>query len=122
MTQTCDVMILAAHPDDAEFGVAGTVARWTDEDREVVYVICTKGLEPHKVAEILFWAADDINFRSDISATYDQKISALHCHKSQMKAFTTSDPFGWLKNRCREMAQGESYELAEGFHRVELPH
>lgn len=44
VTQTCDVMILAAHPDDAEFGVAGTVARWTDEDRDVVYVICTKSL------------------------------------------------------------------------------
>jgi len=41
--------------------------------------------------------------------------------KSEMKAFTSSDPFSWLKNRCREMAQGESYELAEGFHRVELP-
>ena len=40
MTQTCDVMILAAHPDDAEFGASGTVARWTNEDREVVYVIC----------------------------------------------------------------------------------
>jgi LmbE family N-acetylglucosaminyl deacetylase len=58
---------------------------------------------------------------SDISTTYDRKISALRCHKSQMKAFTSSDPFGWLKNRCREMAQGESYEPAEGFHRIELP-
>jgi LmbE family N-acetylglucosaminyl deacetylase len=230
VTQTCDVMILAAHPDDAEFGASGTVARWTNEGREVVYVICTngdkgasdrtltpdqisamrkkeqraaadtlgvrevvfldypdqgledtpefrkqivglirtyrpqtlvtsdpyrrylwhrdhriagqvamdavfpyardhlaypdlleKGLEPHKVEEILFWAAEDINFRSDISATYDRKIEALRCHESQMKTFTSSDPFGWLKNRCREMAQGESYELAEGFHRVELP-
>ena len=43
MTQTCDVMILAAHPDDAEFGAAGTVARWTNEGRVVVYVICTNG-------------------------------------------------------------------------------
>ncbi len=231
VTQTCDVMILAAHPDDAEFGAAGTVARWTNEGRVVVYVICTngdkgsgdrtlkpqqvsamrkseqraaadtlgvrevvfldypdqgledtpemrkrivrlirtyrpqtlvtsdpyrrylwhrdhriigqvamdavfpyardhlaypdlleEGFEPHKVEEILFWAAEDINFRSDISTTYDRKIAALRCHKSQMKAFTASDPFGWLKKRCRDMAQGESYELAEGFHRVELPH
>ena len=43
MTQTYDVMILAAHPDDAEFGAAGTVARWTNEGREVVYVVCTNG-------------------------------------------------------------------------------
>jgi len=32
VTQTCDVMVLAAHPDDAEFGAAGTVARWVNED------------------------------------------------------------------------------------------
>ena len=230
MTQTADVMVLSAHPDDAEFGAAGTVARWTNEGKSVVYVICTDGdkgtsdrtlsseqvaairkkeqrdaadtlgvrevvflgypdqgledtaelrkqvvklirtyrpktlvtsdpyrrylwhrdhriigqvamdavfpfardhlaypdlleagLEPHKVAEILFWAAEDINFRSDISSTFDRKIAALRCHKSQMKAYTSSDPFGWLKNRCRDMAQGESYDLAEGFHRVELP-
>ena len=38
-----------------------------------------------------------------------------------MKAYNASDPFAWLKNRCRDMAQGESYELAEGFHRVVLP-
>jgi LmbE family N-acetylglucosaminyl deacetylase len=223
-------MILAAHPDDAEFGAAGTVALWVSQGREVVYVICTngdkgsgdrnlapkqlasirqkeqraaaktlgvrevvflgypdqgledtpefrkqivrliriyrpqtlvtsdpyrrylwhrdhrivgqvamdavfpyardhlaypdllaEGFEPHKVAEILFWAADDVNFRSDITSTYDRKIAALRCHKSQMKTLDSSDPFSWLKDRCRDMAQGQSYELAEGFHRVELP-
>ena len=230
MTEPADVVVVTPHPDDAEFGVAGTVARWTQQEKQVVYVVCTngnkgssdpgmkpdalaeirqneqraaaeilgvrevvflgnpdqgledtpefrkqivrmirlyrphtvvtadpyrryiwhrdhriagqvamdavfpyardhlaypdlleKGLEPHKVEEILFWAAEDINFRSDISATFDRKIEALRCHESQMKTFTSLDPFGWLKNRCREMAQGESYELAEGFHRVELP-
>ena len=49
MTQTCDVMILAAHPDDAEFGAAGTVARWVNEGRVVVYVICTNGDKWHLV-------------------------------------------------------------------------
>ena len=225
-----DVMILAAHPDDAEFGAAGTVARWVNEGKAVVYVICTngdkgsgdrtltpaqvsalrkeeqraaaaslgvrevvfldypdqgleetpvfrkrivrmirtfrprilvtsdpyrrylwhrdhrilgqtamdavfpyardhlaypdllqEGLEPHKVEQVLFWAAEDINYRSDITATYHRKIAALRCHKSQMKAYDASDPFGWLKKRCRDMAMGESYELAEGFHKVELP-
>jgi len=36
-------MVITAHPDDAEFTVAGTVARWTREDQEVIYVICTDG-------------------------------------------------------------------------------
>jgi len=38
-----------------------------------------------------------------------------------MREFKTTDPVNWLRDRCREMAQGEAFELAEGFHRVELP-
>jgi len=230
VTQPADVLVLSAHPDDAEFGAAGTVARWTDEGKKIVYVICTngdkgtsdrtlapdqllkirkkeqqaaaevlgvqevvfldfpdqgledtpalrkqivrlirtyqpgvlvtsdpyrrylwhrdhriigqvamdavfpyardhlaypdmlaQGLEPHKVAEILFWGAEDINYRSDITDTFDRKIDALRCHASQMREFKTFDPVNWLRDRCREMAQGEAFELAEGFHRVELP-
>ena len=37
------VMIITAHPDDAEFTAAGTVARWTREGVTVIYVICTDG-------------------------------------------------------------------------------
>lgn len=32
-----------AHPDDADFICAGTVARWSDEGRHVTYVIITNG-------------------------------------------------------------------------------
>jgi LmbE family N-acetylglucosaminyl deacetylase len=32
-----------AHPDDAEFTVAGTLARWTQAGCRVVYVLCTDG-------------------------------------------------------------------------------
>ena len=37
------VMVITAHPDDAEFTVAGTVARWARDGQEVIYVICTDG-------------------------------------------------------------------------------
>ena len=36
-------MVIVAHPDDAEWGCSGTVARWCKEGMEVVYVICTDG-------------------------------------------------------------------------------
>ena len=36
-------MVIAAHPDDAEFMVAGTVARWAREGKEITYVLCTSG-------------------------------------------------------------------------------
>ncbi len=34
-------MVIVAHPDDAEFGAAGTVATWVREGWDVYYVICT---------------------------------------------------------------------------------
>jgi LmbE family N-acetylglucosaminyl deacetylase len=34
-------MVIVAHPDDAEFGAAGTVATWARDGWEVYYVICT---------------------------------------------------------------------------------
>jgi LmbE family N-acetylglucosaminyl deacetylase len=54
------LMVVSPHPDDCEFGVAGTVARLTKEGKDVVYVICTNGdkgtsdrnLKPEKLAEI----------------------------------------------------------------------
>jgi len=60
MGEKADVLVIAAHPDDAEFGAAGTVARWVKEKRQVVYVICTNGdkgtsdrsLIPKELAEI----------------------------------------------------------------------
>lgn len=36
-------MVIVAHPDDAEFTVAGSVARWVAEGHDVIYVICTDG-------------------------------------------------------------------------------
>ena len=43
MTIKVDVLVISPHPDDAEYGVAGTVARWTREGKKVVYVVCTNG-------------------------------------------------------------------------------
>lgn len=37
------VMVVVAHPDDAEFGNAGTIASWTDAGVEACYVLVTNG-------------------------------------------------------------------------------
>jgi LmbE family N-acetylglucosaminyl deacetylase len=36
-------MVIIAHPDDAEFTVAGTVALWTKAGCRVSYIVCTDG-------------------------------------------------------------------------------
>lgn len=230
MNTPVDLMIITAHPDDAEFGAAGTVARHTRDGKSAVYVVCTngdkgssdrsltpeklipirqeeqrsacailgveevvflgygdqtledtpefrkhivemirtyqphtiitldpyrrylwhrdhrivgqvvmdavfpfardhmaypdlleKGLEPHKVAEVLFFGTEEINYYTDIADTFDQKLAALSCHKSQVSAIGNGDLKGWLKTRCRLLAKESKYELAEAFHRITLP-
>lgn len=223
------VMVITPHPDDAEFGVAGTVARWTSDGKEVVYVVCTngdkgtgdptmkqdeltkireeeqkaaarllgvreviflrhpdqsledtpefrkelvrliriyrpetvvsadpyrryvwhrdhrivgrvvldaifpyardhlsypdlikEGLHPHKVREVLLWASEDVNYRLDITKTFHLKLEALRCHKSQVGHRKPEELEKRLKERATMLAEGEDFNLAEGFHREEI--
>jgi len=79
-----------------------------------------EGLQPHKVKEVLLWGSEDPNYRSNITDTFDIKVAALRCHKSQI----SDNPSAGFEERMRErhkmLAQGEDYELAEAFHRIEL--
>ncbi|MFC1934367.1 PIG-L deacetylase family protein [Chloroflexota bacterium] len=229
MTKQAQVMVITPHPDDAEFGVAGSVARWTGEGKDVIYVVCTngdkgtsdanmkpdelarvrekeqlaaakllgvreviflrhsdqtledtpefrkeivrlirmyrpetvvtadpyrryvwhrdhritgqvtldaifpyardslaypdlleQGLQPHKVREVLLWGSEDPNCRSNITDTFDIKIAALRCHKSQVGDNIAPDLEERLRRRHKAMAEGEDYGIAEAFHRVEI--
>lgn len=39
--QPSRVLVVAAHPDDADMSSGGTIARWAREGCEVQYVVCT---------------------------------------------------------------------------------
>jgi LmbE family N-acetylglucosaminyl deacetylase len=228
-TKPVHVMVVTPHPDDAEYGVAGTVARWTREGKEIMYVVCTngdkgtsdanmkseevaktrereqlaaakllgvreviflrhsdqsledtpefrkelvrlirmyrpetvvtadpyrryiwhrdhritgrvtldavfpyardhlsypdlleEGLQPHKVREVLLWASEDPNYCSDVTDTFDIKVAALRCHKSQIGRVPSPALEKWLRERQETMAEGEDFELAEAFHREEI--
>jgi LmbE family N-acetylglucosaminyl deacetylase len=230
MVKPAHMMIVTPHPDDAEYGVAGTVVHWIKEGKEVVYVVCTngdkgthdlnmdteelakireqeqlaaarllgvrevqflrypdqgledtpefrkaivrmirvyrpetvvtadpygryirhrdhritgqvtldavfpfardhlsypelmrEGLQPHKVKEVLLWGSENINYRSDITATFQAKLAALQCHKSQVGHLPPGELEQRLRQRHRSMAEGEDFQLAEGFHRAETP-
>ena len=41
--QIARVLMITAHPDDVDFGAAGTVAQWTDAGLDVSYCIITNG-------------------------------------------------------------------------------
>jgi LmbE family N-acetylglucosaminyl deacetylase len=190
MVKQAQVIVITPHPDDAEFGVAGTVARWVTEGKIVIYVVCTSGdkgtsdpkpefrkdlvrlirlyrpetvvtadpyrryiwhrdhritgqvtldavfpyardrltypdlikdgLEPHKVREVLLWGTEDPNYYSDITDTFDKKVAALRCHRSQIKDNLSSVMEDMMRQRAKEIAQEEDFELAESFHRAEV--
>jgi len=91
-------------------------------DRHAYPELIEEGLAPHKVPEVWLWAADDpdINFRSDITDTFELKVRALRCHKSQIKEPFSSEMEKWLCQRAQDMAEGVDFKLAEGFHRAEV--
>ena len=37
------VLVVMAHPDDAEFGCGGTIAKWAAAGKAINYVLCTSG-------------------------------------------------------------------------------
>jgi LmbE family N-acetylglucosaminyl deacetylase len=37
------ILVVTAHPDDVDFGAAGTIAAWTDAGVEVTYAVITSG-------------------------------------------------------------------------------
>jgi LmbE family N-acetylglucosaminyl deacetylase len=78
-----------------------------------------EGLEPHKVKEIWFWGTEDPNYRLDITDTLETKFAALACHKSQVGSLSPELKARML-NFARRNAEGEEFELAEAFHRIEL--
>ncbi len=228
-TKLAQVMVVTPHPDDAEYGVAGTVVHWISQGKEIVYVVCTngdkgtsdpsikpeelakireeeqiaaanllgvreviflrhpdqgledtsefrkeivrllrtyrpetvvtadpyrryvwhrdhritgqvtldaifpyardlfsypdlmeEGLYPHKVREVLLWGTEDANYRSDITETFHVKLTALRCHGSQVGQIPLQELEKRLRERHGLSAQGENFQLAEAFHRVEI--
>jgi LmbE family N-acetylglucosaminyl deacetylase len=81
--------------------------------------LLAEGYEPHKAREMWFWASDEPNLRMDITDTFATKLAALRCHKSQV-GDVPPDMEARLREWATTSAEGESFELAEAFHRVEM--
>ena len=43
MEELTPVLVVTPHPDDAEGGAGGSIARWSRQGRKVVLVVCTNG-------------------------------------------------------------------------------
>ena len=61
-------MVVTAHPDDAEYGCSGSVAKWTRMGWEVVYVLCTDGSKGTEDREISSESLAELRAEEQITA------------------------------------------------------
>ncbi|OGD94635.1 hypothetical protein A3C33_01165 [Candidatus Curtissbacteria bacterium RIFCSPHIGHO2_02_FULL_42_58] len=107
------------HPDHIAIGEATLAAVYPlARDRLTFPAHQKAGLVPHKVREILLTNFDEQNFFVDITKTFEKKLAALKCHRSQY------DDFGKLAKMMRKWARvlGKKIKVryAEGFKRISI--
>ncbi len=66
---------------------------------------------PHKVKEVLVGGSREPNCHSNITDTFDVKVAALRCHKSQVQ--DRVDLEERMKQQAEILAEGEDYDLAD---------
>jgi LmbE family N-acetylglucosaminyl deacetylase len=109
----------ALHPDHRAVGLATTDAVYpTARDPLYFPEHLRDGLEPHKTAEIWFFGPETPDKIVDISPTFDQKIEALRAHQTQVG--TAEDLETRMRDRARELAEDQPFELGEAFKVVQM--
>lgn len=78
-----------------------------------------EGLMPHIVEELWFTNLLGKNHVEDISKTFEKKIQALACHKSQFDEWETIKKR--ITDRAIAYADGEVFSYAENFTKLSLP-
>lgn len=119
---TCDPSLpYFNNPDHRVTGRAVLDAVWPYAMAQNVYPELHPNGECHRVNEVLLWQPMEANYHVDITDTFDTKLAAFCCHKTQ-----AGDPIlPHFKEHFRETAvkaaAGQGYELGERFHRLEVP-
>ncbi|MBN1230653.1 MAG: PIG-L family deacetylase [Anaerolineales bacterium] len=97
------VLVIVAHPDDPEFGCAGTVAHWTAQGVEVVYVIVTDGDKGTSDLTLTPQALAGIRIDEQIHAARVlgvNEIQFLHHHDGEI--FNTHELRGEIVEQIRK--------------------
>ncbi|OGN87526.1 MAG: hypothetical protein A2158_07150 [Chloroflexi bacterium RBG_13_46_14] len=110
-----------SHPDHRNTGqvVMNAVSLYARNLYAFPDLYFKEGLELHQVKEVLFWGSDAPNYFSDITDTFEVKMAALHCHKSQYGE-SSPERTKRMRDRYKAQAENEAYELGEAFHRVDM--
>jgi LmbE family N-acetylglucosaminyl deacetylase len=109
----------ALHPDHRAVGTATIDAVYpTARDPHYFPEHLRAGLEPHKTAEVWFFGAEQPDLLIDITDTFDAKIHSLKAHFTQVGDGDSMAER--VRERCKELAEGQDFELAESFKVVKM--
>ncbi len=79
-----------------------------------------EGLGPHTPSEVYFTSsAGSVNVWLDIAETFEVKLEALACHKSQIQDIQEIESH--LRDWARTMGKEKGLECAEGYRKFEVP-
>ncbi|MFI5266273.1 MAG: PIG-L deacetylase family protein [Chloroflexota bacterium] len=71
------IMVVAAHPDDIEWGGAGTVARLTAAGKQVIYVLATRGEAGSENADLTTEQVGQLREWEEIAAAHEVGVEAV---------------------------------------------
>lgn len=109
----------AMHPDHRGVGLATHDAVYpTARDPLYFPEHLEEGIEPHKTAEIWYFGSEVPDVFIDITETFDNKIEALKAHASQVGDGNNLEDR--LRERSRDLAKDQSFDLAEAFKSVKM--
>lgn len=109
----------AFHPDHRGVGLATHDSVYpTARDHLYFPEHLAGGLEPHKTKEIWYFGAEQPDLYIDITDTFDDKIEALQAHVSQVSE--RKDLADRLRERSKEVAKDQPFELAEAYKTVKM--
>jgi LmbE family N-acetylglucosaminyl deacetylase len=118
---TCDpYMKYITNPDHRVLGQLVMDCVWPVGLSQNTYRdLIAEGYRMHKAKEIWYWATPEPNYRTDISDTFDIKMKAFACHKTQQgESFAEFEKM--FTERALAAAKDTGYKMAESFHRVEV--
>jgi|SRR5579863_585624 LmbE family N-acetylglucosaminyl deacetylase len=115
--------LAASHPDHLAAGEAAIDAVYPDARNPFAHpALLEEGLEPHTVPEVWVMASPRANRFVDVTDTFDRKVAALRCHRSQVGEgeWIEERMRGWLSANASQAGLPDG-RLAEIFHVVATP-
>jgi LmbE family N-acetylglucosaminyl deacetylase len=77
-----------------------------------------QGYQLHRVKEVWLWQTEEPNYYRDITDTFDVKLAALSCHKSQVGDPPDDSFVELVTGQSTKAALGQKYQMGEALRRL----